>query len=69
MVSMIILLPILDKNPGNEEASEMFKNLSTAYTVLSDPKQRRQYDLHGEDLVNKDLGSIRVKLSSSNVSL
>uniref|UniRef100_A0A914EH59 J domain-containing protein n=1 Tax=Acrobeloides nanus TaxID=290746 RepID=A0A914EH59_9BILA len=36
-----------DKNPGNEEAQEMFKKISIAYAILSDPNKRRQYDVSG----------------------
>ena len=35
-----------DVNPG-AEASERFKAVTHAYDVLSDPKQRQQYDLGG----------------------
>lgn len=33
-----------DKNPDNKEAENKFKEISAAYTVLSDPKKRADYD-------------------------
>lgn len=36
-----------DKNPGNKEAEEKFKEISTAYAILSDPEKKAKYDQYG----------------------
>ncbi len=36
-----------DKNPGNKEAEEKFKEISNAYAVLSDAEKRAKYDQFG----------------------
>lgn len=37
-----------DKNGGSDESTEMFKNISEAYAILSNPQRRKKYDMYGE---------------------
>ena len=36
-----------DKNPGDKEAEEKFKEAAEAYDVLSNPEKRKNYDQFG----------------------
>ena len=46
-----------DRNKGNPEAEEKFKEAATAYEVLGNPKKKAQYDQFGHAGVHSRFGA------------
>ena len=47
--------PLVVSTTNKEDAEKKFKEISDAYSILSDPEKRKVYDQYGEDAV-KDGG-------------
>ena len=55
-----------DKNNGSEESTEMFKKISEAYAILSNPDRRKKYDLYGYTEDDGDLGDMFSEMFGKN---
>jgi len=45
-----------DKNKGNPDAETKFKEISNAYSILSDPETKNRYDMLGDENYNNEGG-------------
>ena len=56
-----------DKNPGDKQAEENFKEAAEAYDVLSDPQKRQRYDQFGHAGVGCYSDSAHIKAISDGL--
>ncbi|EGB11705.1 hypothetical protein AURANDRAFT_20729, partial [Aureococcus anophagefferens] len=56
-----------DKNVGDAEAGERFKELNGAYETLSDRNERKWYDDHREDILRGRSGGVKLKKREVNL--
>lgn len=47
-----------DRNPGDKEAEEKFKEAAEAYDVLSNPDKRARYDQYGPSMGPQGFGGV-----------
>src|SRR3954454_12929918 len=48
-----------DRNPDDPQAEERFKEIQAAYSILSDPQKRKEYDAGGGIFGGFDPGAFR----------
>ncbi|KAL2904179.1 Chaperone protein dnaJ 16 [Bienertia sinuspersici] len=53
-----------DKNANDPKASDLFKEVTFSYNILSDPEKRRQYDAAGFEAVESEGQELELDLSS-----
>ena len=58
-----------DKNPGDKEAEEKFKEAAEAYDVLSNPDKRSRYDQFGHAGAVRQVTVVRSAVSVAKVCL
>ena len=60
-----------DRNAGNKESEEIFKDISVAYQVLSDKDKKNKYDLYGtvdEEYLDRNTMNIFTEIFKSQVN-